>query len=114
MAKPAVDEEKLKFIKQVILEEAGKLGVRIERIILFGSRARGEARPDSDYDILIVVKGKMSGKNHLRLQSRIRTRLYKLLHSDLDLIIIEQEMFDKRREAWGSVEHTALEEGIIV
>jgi predicted nucleotidyltransferase len=24
-------------------------------IILFGSRARGEARPDSDYDILVVV-----------------------------------------------------------
>ncbi len=26
-----------------------------ERIYLFGSRARGEAGPDSDYDILIVI-----------------------------------------------------------
>jgi predicted nucleotidyltransferase len=26
-----------------------------ERIYLFGSAARGEARPDSDYDLLVVV-----------------------------------------------------------
>ena len=28
--------------------------VQPQRIILFGSRARGDARPDSDYDILVV------------------------------------------------------------
>lgn len=27
-----------------------------EKIILFGSRAKGEARPDSDYDFIIVKK----------------------------------------------------------
>src|SRR5947208_2133178 len=26
-------------------------GDRIERVILYGSRARGDARPDSDYDV---------------------------------------------------------------
>ena len=26
-----------------------------EQIILFGSRARGKARPNSDYDLLVVV-----------------------------------------------------------
>lgn len=31
-------------------------GDRIERIVLFGSRARGEARPDSDYDVLVFLK----------------------------------------------------------
>lgn len=33
----------------------GRLGDRIRRIVLFGSRARGEARDDSDYDILVIV-----------------------------------------------------------
>lgn len=28
---------------------------RVDRILLFGSRARGDARPDSDYDLLIVA-----------------------------------------------------------
>jgi uncharacterized protein len=29
---------------------------RIERLVLFGSRARGEAHPDSDYDVAIFLK----------------------------------------------------------
>lgn len=31
-------------------------GERIERVVLFGSRARGDARPDSDYDVLVFLK----------------------------------------------------------
>jgi uncharacterized protein len=31
-------------------------GDRIERVVLFGSRARGEARPDSDYDVVVFLK----------------------------------------------------------
>ena len=31
-------------------------GDRIERIVLYGSRARGDARPDSDYDVAVFLK----------------------------------------------------------
>jgi predicted nucleotidyltransferase len=31
-------------------------GDRIERVVLFGSRARGDARPDSDYDVAVFVR----------------------------------------------------------
>ncbi|HWA23638.1 MAG TPA: nucleotidyltransferase domain-containing protein [Caulobacterales bacterium] len=31
-------------------------GERLHRLILFGSRARGEARPDSDYDLAVVLR----------------------------------------------------------
>jgi predicted nucleotidyltransferase len=31
-------------------------GARIERVVLFGSRARGDARPDSDYDIAVFLR----------------------------------------------------------
>jgi uncharacterized protein len=30
-------------------------GNRLERVVLFGSRARGEARPDSDYDVAVFL-----------------------------------------------------------
>jgi len=31
------------------------VGARLDALWLFGSRARGDARPDSDYDLLVVV-----------------------------------------------------------
>jgi len=30
-------------------------GDRVERVVLFGSRARGDAKPDSDYDIAVFI-----------------------------------------------------------
>ena len=30
-------------------------GERIERVVLFGSYARGDARADSDYDVLVFL-----------------------------------------------------------
>jgi predicted nucleotidyltransferase len=32
-----------------------RLGGHLRRLVLFGSRARGDARADSDYDLLVVV-----------------------------------------------------------
>lgn len=37
----------------------------VERLILFGSRARGQARPDSDYDIAVVVR-ELSDRRRVR------------------------------------------------
>jgi predicted nucleotidyltransferase len=31
-------------------------GERVERVVLFGSRARGDAKPDSDYDVAVFLK----------------------------------------------------------
>lgn len=31
----------------------------IERVVLFGSRARGDAKPDSDYDVLVIANSNM-------------------------------------------------------
>jgi predicted nucleotidyltransferase len=35
--------------------------VQPEKIILFGSRARGDARPDSDFDVLVINKSHEPG-----------------------------------------------------
>jgi predicted nucleotidyltransferase len=49
-----------KFVDDPILTRfcaaLGELyGSRLERVVLFGSRARGDARPDSDYDIAVFL-----------------------------------------------------------
>jgi len=43
----------LSEIKELLVENFGD---NIEEVILFGSRAQGNSRPDSDYDILVILK----------------------------------------------------------
>ncbi|MGH6937055.1 MAG: nucleotidyltransferase domain-containing protein, partial [Methylocella sp.] len=31
-------------------------GDRVARVVLFGSRARGDAQPDSDYDVAVFLR----------------------------------------------------------
>jgi predicted nucleotidyltransferase len=42
------------------------------KVILYGSRARGEAEPDSDYDLLIITDGEVT----LRREDVFRQKLY--------------------------------------
>jgi predicted nucleotidyltransferase len=59
------------------------------KVILFGSRARGDFRADSDWDFLILTKGKASRQ----LQDTIRELLYSIELSTEQVItsVIENE-----------------------
>ena len=51
-------EETLKLIKETVMNIAKEYEVGIDKVILFGSRARGDYREDSDWGILVVTNGK--------------------------------------------------------
>lgn len=59
----ALDDPILKRFRAALDELYGD---RIERIVLFGSRARGDAHPDSDYDVAVFLKdpGSLSDERH--------------------------------------------------
>ena len=59
----------------------------IGRLVLFGSRARGNARRDSDLDLLLIVEGSLTPEREKRLRRRVRNLLLPLLPVDLDLLI---------------------------
>ncbi|GIW93944.1 MAG: hypothetical protein KatS3mg110_1985 [Pirellulaceae bacterium] len=46
---------RLQRAKTVITEEIERAGYRVQKILLFGSRARGDARPDSDCGFLVIT-----------------------------------------------------------
>ena len=48
-----VDDPILKRFRTALEEVYGE---RLERVVLYGSRARGDARPDSDYDVAVFLR----------------------------------------------------------
>ena len=53
------------------LGKAGKVKQKIQAVYLFGSRARGTERPDSDYDLLLVVREDFSLSDKEKLYDRV-------------------------------------------
>ena len=68
------------------------------RVILFGSRARGDYRTDSDWDFLILTKERASRQ----LQDKIRELLYEVeLNTEqvITSVIEDEEEWQKYRES---------------
>src|ERR1041385_7347005 len=46
-------------------------GPRLKRVLLYGSRARGDHQPDSDYDVLVVLDGPFYSWTEMRRLSEL-------------------------------------------
>jgi predicted nucleotidyltransferase len=81
-----------------------------DQIILFGSHARGEAGPDSDVDLLVVmpVKGSKRAKQ-LEIRTAVRD-----VHIPKDIIVSRTEEFQWRKDTVGTIEYPAVREGRIL
>ena len=85
-----------------------------DTVILFGSRARGDHRPDSDADLLIVCQTE-NGTARPRAQSAIRSYFRK--HSPrlrVDVVVITRERFNYCLRAQNHVAAQALRDGVIM
>lgn len=80
-----------------------------ERIYLFGSRARGDARQDSDYDFLVVVPDDVAGDRRA-LEQRARQALGGLDVAK-DLLIYTVAQFERNRPVAASMSATVEREG---
>ena len=83
---------------------------RPERVILFGSHARGDAGPDSDVDLLVVMP--FEGQKHKK-QVQIRVALHDI-RVPKDIIVTTPEDFEWRKEIPGTIEYPAVREGRVL
>ncbi len=95
-------EEKIREMVRRIVERFDP-----EKVILFGSHARGDAGPDSDVDFLIVmpVNGCKRDK-----QVEIRLALHHI-RAAKDIIVVSPEEFERRRNIVGTIAYPAVRDG---
>lgn len=98
------DEKILKNIISRIVEIANP-----DKIILFGSRATGNARKDSDYDICVL-------KNEINNRSEFISRLYHNMQAGapVDILAITTNRFEELKNKWYYVYYHINKEGLVV
>jgi uncharacterized protein len=81
------------------------------QVILFGSHARGEAGPDSDIDLFIVVDDDIDPE---RMTTRSVGQARMDYRGAVDLIVARRSNFEKRKHVFGALAQTVSREGVIV
>ncbi len=103
-------EEDLAVAREMARRIVGAAGERVERIILYGSRARGDARPDSDYDLLVVTEAQMSREEEDRLRGAARPGGGRIP----ELWTVSEASFQMTREVVGWLSYFACYDGIVI
>ena len=80
-------------------------------IYLFGSVARGDAGPDSDYDLLVVVPDDASTE---RRRSRLAYEALRGTDTAADVLVCTRSYFEARRTLKASLPGTVLREGRVL
>jgi predicted nucleotidyltransferase len=82
-----------------------------DRIYLFGSRAGGNARPDSDWDVLVVVNASPL-PGHRR--DAVALRALRGLRASVDVLVLTREEFEGRLDVVCSLPATVAREGRLI
>ncbi len=100
-AEAAVDDKIREMVRRIVER------FDPEKVILFGSRARGDAGADSDVDLLVVME--VDGSKREK-QIEVRLALHDISASK-DIIVVRPVEFEKRRDIVGTIVRPAVHEG---
>ena len=99
-------------VRQEVLDEIIRRIIEVaepEKIILFGSAARGEMGPNSDVDLLVVK----SGVHRRRLTQAIYMNLFGVGQA-VDVVVVTPEDVERYKDSFALVIEPALREGKVV
>ncbi len=102
----------MKQVGQETLNEIIRRIVKVaapEKIILFGSAARGEMRPNSDVDLLVVK----SGAHRRRLARAVYLNLFGVGQA-VDVVVVTPDDIERHKDSFALVIEPALQEGKVV
>jgi predicted nucleotidyltransferase len=86
-------------------------GERLYQVMLFGSHARGEARPDSDVDVLVVLKGTVNPGQEIAKISGFLADLSLEYDKVISCLFMDETRFSTRQ---GPLLRNIRQEGIAI
>ena len=104
-----INEKLQTILTQLKLQLETYYGDHLQRLILFGSQARGDAGPDSDIDILVVLKGEVNAGEEIDKTIPIIARLSLEKDVVISCIFMDEDRFINRN---GSLLRNIRKEGI--
>ncbi len=104
-----VSDSMLAQMAQVIVDECEP-----ERIILFGSHARGDARPDSDVDLLVIEREGFSKERSRRREAALLWRALARFPVPKDILVYSAEEAAQWKSLPGHLLAQALSEGRVL
>jgi predicted nucleotidyltransferase len=81
-----------------------------QKIILFGSRATGTARPDSDLDLVVIYAGEKSKR-------QVKLDIHRLMEPEslpMDLFVLSPEEMQRQRHVANTLAREVAERGVTV
>lgn len=105
-------KEMPKGIDRDAIVRAVSAAVKPKRIILFGSKARGDDRPDSDTDICVIVD--RFEKEWIDASMAIRNTLSGAVDGPFDLLVYTDEVFRDRSTLRSTLEGVISREGLLL
>jgi predicted nucleotidyltransferase len=85
--------------------------INYDKVILFGSRARGTHTKESDFDILLILKRQTTLQKKILLSTMLRKRFAQHM-IDADILVKDKKDIEYLKDKTGSVVRNALLEGI--
>lgn len=94
----------------LVREEVPKLyGDRLKRLVLYGSRARGDEHEESDYDVLILVTGEIDWKFERELLRPLDHRIMRASSAHVSFKVMPDNAFCQRTGFMWNVRQEALD-----
>lgn len=102
------DSNIYKDLVQTLISE-----VAVEKVILFGSRARGDEKPESDLDILIIQREDFNKRNRWQEMKKIR-RALKNFKISKDILLYSESEVEYLKDFINHIIPTCLREGMVL
>ena len=83
-----------------------------KHIVLFGSRAKGLARSESDFDLCIIYEH--LPKRNLEIMQDLYLSIFHISGHPVDLVVYQADRFDEKAIRKGSLESAIRAEGQVV